>query len=426
MPFLVFFFDTYIFYNVAAAFCSATLAWSRALGKVSTWSQLLSQMPQTMRHFDRKLVCRLAPAADYDKEPTAAQPPRRGSGTCQLPPTPRIGVGASLEELSSASDAGDGVARRATPLAGATSSSVSDGPTSAEWQSFGRAWNEVVHALRESDLLSDGEYRELIFVAVSDPDFFGCAEYTLLPCMLTSPVYVANPIDWSRSHSRYRREIFDHALHQARDLTAWVLVRLGVVRLDERDELLEVLSEIGTQWWAQLGSSRGAERDRVKKEGRRALLKLRASLTKLFRHLLQLHASPEVRRALQSGAAAKVRAAATAQCHALTIPAAAAPAPPIPARPALFTTAPCRRFRRPRPKRRPRAPARPRQITGDARSEFHRRRARQARGRLVCGGGDGADCEGARPARRRRQGPLHGHAGARHVGGRLAVDAPRG
>ena len=56
----------------------------------------------------------------------------------------------------------------------------------------------------------------------------------------------------------------------------------------------------------------GAERDRVKKEGRRALLKLRASLTKLFRHLLQLHASPEVRRALQSGAAAKARAAATA------------------------------------------------------------------------------------------------------------------
>ena len=162
-----------------------------------------------------------------------------------------------LEEHSSASEAGDGITRRATPLAGATSSSVADGPTSAEWQSFGRAWNEVVHALRESDLLSDGEYRELIFVAV--PTLTSSAAPSILYCRACSPrPSTSRAIDWSRSHSRYRREIFDHALHQARDLTAWVLVRLGVVRLDERDELLEVLSEIGTQWWAQLGSRAAA------------------------------------------------------------------------------------------------------------------------------------------------------------------------
>ena len=113
VPVLVYFFDTYIFYNVCSAVCSVSLGWYRNLGKVSDWLLVLRLMPETVAHFNEKLLC---PMHDADGDAAAA----------------------------AAEDSAEGAGARAR-----------------QWVRFGRAWNEIVVTLRDGDLLSNAESQDL-------------------------------------------------------------------------------------------------------------------------------------------------------------------------------------------------------------------------------------------------------------------------
>ena len=253
VPFLVYHFDTYIFFNIASAFCSVTLAWYRNLGRVSNWGQLLQHMPQTIAFFDIKVI-----------------------GCVEQEQYPEKQLSASTTALAR----------------------------------FGGAWNTVVDSLRDCDVLSDTECRELRFGCISDAEFFGAVspQYVLLPCMLTSPVYVASAMGLLR-HRSY--PCFQLAVTQVRDLTAWLCVRLGVACAEERDELLQVFEEIASLAMQHI------ERQPQGGAADGALLRLHGQYVVLIKELLRLHADV-VTRALVSKVTAddSLSSDETTQAHA--------------------------------------------------------------------------------------------------------------
>ena len=121
-------------FNVTSAVSSSLLAWYSNLGKVSTWRQLLVHMPTTISHTNKIIQPHVQPRG------RAARRSR------------------DLVEVN--------------PPTGEQSPSQQE-PRSKELDRFCRAWNEIVHQLRENDLLSDAECRDLLFGYLADAQHFG-------------------------------------------------------------------------------------------------------------------------------------------------------------------------------------------------------------------------------------------------------------
>ena len=151
-------------------------------------------------------------------------------------------------------------------------------PRSRQWQYFGRAWNEIVISLRDGDLLSDAEVANLCFRFLADEPVFGVPEYVVYPSMLTSPVFtllVARGV-FGTSYPSFAR-----TLRQTRDLTVWLLVTLGAVRMGERQQLVTTLSEL-----AYAEAKLRARRRRGDPGG---LLHLRTAVVELLQAVLHAH-----------------------------------------------------------------------------------------------------------------------------------------
>ena len=124
VPFLVFYFDTYIFFNGFSAIFSSLIALRRRIGVVSQWRHVIAYLPSNVRDFNVKLL-----------------------GTAN-------GDSAAAAEASKRSGKPDWCVEA----------------RSLEWQAYARAWNGIVHTLRESDALSNRERDELLFLSLTGPE----------------------------------------------------------------------------------------------------------------------------------------------------------------------------------------------------------------------------------------------------------------
>lgn len=239
VPWLVFQFDTYIWFNLCSAACSALLAVRRKIGVISQWQHLVKRYPEAVQHFNVKLL-----------------------GTNN---------GDSLAAAAAASRSGK--------------ADWSVEARSAEWQCWARAWNELVFSLRSTDFLSDVERDELVFEFLGEGSgceaFFGTAEYVLYPTMLTSPVFTAAAWQPRRSTTAYPS--FTRTLLQTRDLLVWLCVKLGLVATERRRELMEVLTGLA-QLYARMASS--------KRSGAAGAERLIKQLLALVEHLQALQRAP--------------------------------------------------------------------------------------------------------------------------------------
>ena len=177
--------------------CSSLLALRRKLGVISQWKHLVAKLPECVHHFNVKLL------GTHNGDAAAAAAAAAKSDT----------VDWSVEARS------------------------------AEWQCFARAWNEMVLQLRFNDNLSNEERDELLFPLLSGRDceaFFDVPEYVIFPPMLTAPALA--PSAWQHGKRAYAS--FERSLLQMRDLVVWLLVQLGIVTMDEKMHVLDILTKM--------------------------------------------------------------------------------------------------------------------------------------------------------------------------------------
>ena len=151
VPFLVFYFDTYIFFNVCSAAFSSLIALRRRIGVVSHWRHVVIYLQDNVRDFNAKLL-----------------------GTVN-------GDSASAARASARSGNADWCVEA----------------RSLEWQCYARAWNSIISTLRDSDALSNAERDELLFFWLDGADseaFFDVPEYVLFPTFVTSLVLTQNAV----------------------------------------------------------------------------------------------------------------------------------------------------------------------------------------------------------------------------------------
>jgi len=204
-PFLMMFADTNLWYILCASVYSSFDGWWQQLGSVSEWTKLVHVFPSMAEAMNRKLI---SPA--------------------------------SVMQI---------VTEPVSLLDG-----FSEPPRTEAFYRFAHLWNQVVHKLREGDLLSDKERDELLFV-ILDPqgpykDFWGPGRqhYVIYPCLLTSPVFCSTALDSGASLYHPRRQVME----QMRDLTVWFLVTIGVTKYDKRSQLSEMLTQMAVfiEAWA--------------------------------------------------------------------------------------------------------------------------------------------------------------------------------
>ena len=199
--------------------CSSLLALRRKLGVISQWKHLVAKLPECVHHFNVKLL------GTHNGDAAAAAAAAAKSDT----------VDWSVEARS------------------------------AEWQCFARAWNEMVlqvtglHChhhlhlhlspppsplqLRFNDNLSNEERDELLFPLLSGRDceaFFDVPEYVIFPTMLTAPALA--PSAWQHGKRAYAS--FERSLLQMRDLVVWLLVQLGIVTMDQKMHVLDIITKM--------------------------------------------------------------------------------------------------------------------------------------------------------------------------------------
>ena len=210
VPFLVFQFDTYIFFNLGSTVFSSLIALRRKIGVVSDWRNLVIYVTDNVRDFNAKLLGTEAPA---------------------------------LPSNRSDSDA--------------SSTWCADALT-FEWQAYSRAWNAIVTSLRESDYISNDEFDELLFDSIIEEDdvdgqggFFDVPEYVIFPTFVTSPVLTADAVSLQQGARTLRNlrgnhsyPSFERTLQQTRDLLLWVFVRLGVIPMQTRMMVMSSVSEL--------------------------------------------------------------------------------------------------------------------------------------------------------------------------------------
>ena len=204
VPLLVFYFDTYIFFNVGSAIFSSLIALRRKIGVVSHWRHLVTYLPENVRDFNVKLL------------------------------------GTSNGDSARAADA----ALRSGKLDWCVEA------RSLEWQCYARGWNSIVEGLRQADSLSNRERDELCFSWISGAEseiFFDVPEYVIFPTFVTSPVLATSAVGNQQSarsswHRLYAYPSFARTMLQTRDLLIWLLVQLGVVPAARRSALLEAIT----------------------------------------------------------------------------------------------------------------------------------------------------------------------------------------
>ena len=236
VPWLVWQFDTYIWFNVCSAVCSSLLAVRRKIGVIAEWKHLVKQYAEAVHHFNVK--CLGTNNGDSAKASAAALQSGKPDWSVEA--------------------------------------------RSAEWQCWGVAWNELVCSLRYNDQISNTERDELLFGFVTGTDvedFFGVPEYVLFPTMLTSPVFTATV--WQQGKRAYPS--FERTMLQARDLLVWLCVKLGLIAMEQRQELMVVLTGLADI------QSRMAKTER---SGASEVLRLRSSVVALIEHLQAVQKAP--------------------------------------------------------------------------------------------------------------------------------------
>jgi len=116
VPWLVFQFDTYIWFNLCSGIFSSLLAMRRKIGVIAHWKHLVKRYPEAVHHFNVKLL------GTNNGDSLAAAAASASSGKADW----------SVEARS------------------------------AEWQCWARAWNEIISSLRFTDVLSNVERDELV------------------------------------------------------------------------------------------------------------------------------------------------------------------------------------------------------------------------------------------------------------------------
>ena len=245
VPFLVFNFDTYIFFNVFSAVFSSIIALRRKIGVVASWRHVVAYMPDSVHNFNVKLL------------------------------------GSSHGNAAKAA--------REAALAGGSDWCVE--ARTLEWQSYARAWNAIVIALRDADQLSNVERSELLFGHITGDDaskFFGVPEYVIFPTFVTSPVLTAGAIPlqararaWQFGSTQFADPAVTRTLIQTRDLLLFLAVKIGVVSHESREAAMVAMDNLAALEAKHLMQRPGAV-DRVQR-----MAKAVASFIKLVREKLQ-------------------------------------------------------------------------------------------------------------------------------------------
>jgi len=110
-------------------------------------------------------------------------------------------------------------------------------------------------------------------------EFFGTPEYVLFPTMLTSPVFTATV--WQ--HGKRAYPSFERTLLQTRDLMVWLCVKLGLIEMEDRHELMEVMTGL---------ANLQARMVKSKRSGAAELLRMRSSVVALVEHLQAVQKAP--------------------------------------------------------------------------------------------------------------------------------------
>ena len=221
-PALVILADTMVVYMAVLSVASVVLAQWQRLGEPFKWSYLVSTFAETQQLFEAHLVSRT--------------------------PQERRAIEKERAQGAEAEASGKGYAYKAT---------------SKEWRDFGFGWNHLVQALRSRDLLSNEERDELLFVPLGAPAhraFFG-DEYTALPTMLCAPLFVARDNKTLVAPSWTSYPWLGPVLLQLRDLTLFVLVSLGLVLEEDKDELVALITELAHHAMLCLDGHSVAERE---------------------------------------------------------------------------------------------------------------------------------------------------------------------
>ena len=269
VPLLVYFFDTFIWYTVTSSCVSISMATYQRIGRVSSWSQLVRTLDLSVELFNQKMLN----LDDVDTSATTTTTASATAATTMETVTARRGLPGCIARFLAAAGGPEG-ARRPWER----DDNFAFEPRSRQWQYFGRAWNEIVISLRDGDLLSDAEVTNLCFRFLADEPTFGVPEYVIYPSMLTSPVFT---LLVARGVFRTSYPSFARTLRQTRDLTVWLLVTLGAVRMGERQQLVSALSEL-----AYTEAKLRARRRRGDPGG---LLHLRTAVVELLQAVLHAH-----------------------------------------------------------------------------------------------------------------------------------------
>jgi len=265
VPLLVYFFDTFIWYTVTSSCVSIYMATYQRIGRVASWSQLVRTLDLSVELFNQKVLN--LDDADGDAAATA------NPAAAETSTPARRGLPGCISRFLAAAGGPEG-ARRPWER----DDNFAFEPRSRQWQYFGRAWNEIVISLRDGDLLSDAEVTNLCFRFLADETTFGVPEYVIYPSMLSSPVFT---LLVARGVFRTSYPSFARTLRQTRDLTVWLLITLGAVRVGERQQLVSALSE--------LAYTEAKLRARRRRGDAGGLLHLRTAVVELLQAVLHAH-----------------------------------------------------------------------------------------------------------------------------------------
>ncbi|KAL3931855.1 MAG: hypothetical protein SGPRY_000949 [Prymnesium sp.] len=206
MPVMIFLADTVMFYVLTLSLFSAWIGRRQRIGHIRSWSQLVVNFMQTQLLYTQKIM--------------------------SYPRSVRAKI--RRDRISRGGDAVSGF-------------DWSYEGTSREWRDFGTAWNAIVESLRKRDLLSNSERDELRFMRLDKPEhtvFFSVPQYFVLPAMLSAPVFAASRGKSLLTPSATSYAPFQPTVVQLRDLNTYLLVAMGLVKLDDRKKFRALLSNL--------------------------------------------------------------------------------------------------------------------------------------------------------------------------------------
>ena len=261
-----YFCDTFLWYTCFATLFTVFLQWRRKITHAQNWAYLLRTFATIPGLFCDKLINRDWPKPEIvhgDSKSGGSSGASGGSGDDGAGGHGSMGmmdpVGAERGGPRNKSGGGyeptefvmefpvefTSQHESAASIAGADPVDFLPEAMDIKWQHFARAWNSIIHDLRDRDHLSNTERDDLSFTILKGRDveqIFDAPEYVVLPPMMTSPVFSISSLNTGRM-DEYTS--FDRTLVQTKDLLCVVLVEvLGVVRPKDMHTLMKLVVDL--------------------------------------------------------------------------------------------------------------------------------------------------------------------------------------